>query len=335
MVLQEPKNQLLDIDSIQLDRNNPRIQRALDMYGDAVKYEYIALALQEGSSESEISGTTFGRLKNSIKTNRGIINPIVVNKHDGQYICVEGNTRLLIYRMFQEETGNDHWKKIPCRIYEDARQQEMDAIRLQAHLIGPRQWDPYAKARYVNYLWETEYMTREQIVDYCGGNKRQISRSIAAYKMVEEIYKPALKNPEDFDHTRFSGFVEFQDPRVHKPVYESGYKDLDFSMWLHERKFDRLEHVRRLPDILEHDEAKRTFLSAGSNEAIKILNEPSLEELMRKHDIRHILDAVSQKISRFGYKDIVEYREQTTTLTPVVDEALEVIQDFRNHIKQS
>ena len=342
MVLQEPKNQLLDIDSIQLDRNNPRIQRVLDTYGSFVDDAKIALALSEGSNgdektsvTSKSSDTTFEKLKNSIIINKGIITPIVINRCDDIYICVEGNTRLLIYRMLRDSKGDEHWRSIPCRIYEGAGQQEMDAIRLQAHLIGPRQWDPYSKARYITYLWKEKYMTQEQIIAWCGGNKRQIRDSMDAYWMVENVYKRNLKHPEDFNHKLFSGFVEYQDRRIKEAVNQANYSDKQFSKWLHDGKFNRLEHVRRLPEILQHDEAKTAFVKYGSNEALKILNEPSLEELMRKHDIQHILDAVRQKISRFDYEDMEGYKSQSDSLIPVIDGAMEEITDFRNDITKN
>ena len=306
----------------------------MDTYGGEITAAQMALALREGESESESGGTTFDRLRNSIKTSKRIINPIVINKRDGKYVCVEGNTRVLIYRDFYKEEKAEHWRTIPCLIYTDAGLKEMDSIRLQAHLVGPRQWDPYSKARYLAKLWNKEYLSTAQIIEYCGGNKKQIQDSITAYKMVEDVYKPLLEHPEDFDHTRFSGFIEYQDSKVHRAVLDAGFDDKQFALWLHERKIERLEHVRRLPDILSNNEAKLAFLSNGSNEALKILNQPSLEELMQKHDIREILDAIRQKISRFGYEDIEEYKQQSGVLIPVIDEALESIQSFKSDIAE-
>lgn len=333
-----PNHVSLPIDDIVLDQTNPRIQRALDMYGSKITAEQISLALREGADDdSDASSTTFNRLRNSITKNQGIINPIVVNHVNNQHICIEGNTRLLIYRDLLEKAKKKDrrlWETIPCLVYSNAGDEEVDAIRLQAHLIGPRPWDPYSKARYLNYLWEVEYLSEGQIVDYCGGNKKQIRDSIAAFKMVEEVYKPCLDHPEHFDHTRFSGFVEYQDRKVHRSVMDAGFSDKDFSMWLHDKKtkIQRLEHVRSLPDILKNDEAREAFLASGSIEAIRILNQPSLDELMEKHDIREILEAVRYKISQFSYEEIIEYKEQADELVPVIDDAVEEIVGFRGRI---
>ena len=327
------RHESLPIGQIALDETNPRIQRALSMYGNKITPEQIALALKEGSDE-ESSGTTLSRLRNSIIKNQGIINPIFVNEKDGKFICIEGNTRLLIYQELNEQHPNSIWQNIPCLIYTDASDEAIDAIRLQAHLVGPRQWDPYSKARYLRYLWEVEYLTHEKIIQYCGGNKNTIRDSIAAYKLVEEIYKPLLDHPEDFDHTRFSGFVEFQNPRIYETIYNAGYTEKDFSMWLHKRKIERLEHVRSLPDIMQNKEAKEVFLRRGSNEAIKILSRPSLDGIMSTNSIEDILLALSRRLNRIEYEEMEQCREKADTLTSAINDALNHLEWLKNEIAE-
>ena len=329
----------LSIQEIEMDKTNPRIQRALSMYGDEITAERIALALKEGSSDEDGgSTTTFNRLKNSIKKNKGIINPIVVNKKQNEYICIEGNTRLLIYRDFhegREKADDEQWLYIPCLVHEDADEEEIDAIRLQAHLIGPRQWDPYSKAKYLHYLWNVEYLSADQIIEYCGGNRRQIEDSITAYNMVEEVYKPLLKNKEDFDHTRFSGFVEYQDPKVQEAVLDADFDTKDFSMWLHKRnKIKRLEHVRLLPKIMKNKEAKEAFLREGSDAADRILKQPSLEELIEKLDIKDLLEAVQRKIDTLPYGEIEQYKKDADMLE-ITEDTIRKLGDFKESISNS
>lgn len=323
----------LSIQEIKMDRTNPRIQRALSMYGGEITAERIALALKEGSGDENGGSTaTFSRLRNSIKKNKSIINPIVVNKKQNEYICIEGNTRLLIYRDFYEETNDEQWLYIPCLVHEDADEEEIDAIRLQAHLIGPRQWDPYSKAKYLHYLWNVEYLSADQIIEYCGGNRRQIEDSITAYNMVEEVYKPLLKNEEDFDHTRFSGFVEYQDPKVQEAVLDAGFDTKDFSMWLHKRnKIKRLEHVRLLPKIMKNKEAKETFLREGSDAADRILKQPSLEELIEKLDIKEFLEAVQRKIDTLPYGEIEQHKKDPDMLE-VTEDTIKKLRDFKESV---
>ena len=87
----------LPIDQVGLDLENPRIKQWLEIYGDDITSEGIALALSASSGTSSTS--TYSALKESIKVNKGIINPIIVNRNaDGKLVVIEGNTRLQIYK---------------------------------------------------------------------------------------------------------------------------------------------------------------------------------------------------------------------------------------------
>ena len=79
--------ELLPIDQVELDRTNPRIRRFLEIHQGEPTYEQIALALDVAGSGDDAHGTTTPeKLRNSILTNRGIMQPIIVNKlDDGRY----------------------------------------------------------------------------------------------------------------------------------------------------------------------------------------------------------------------------------------------------------
>lgn len=95
-LVQAGTHQIIAVDEIELDRSNPRIRKFLEMYGDNPSPEAIYLALGPGSEEEpgSSSSTTFEKLKQSILTNGGIIQPVILNRRaDGTLVCVEGNTR--------------------------------------------------------------------------------------------------------------------------------------------------------------------------------------------------------------------------------------------------
>src|ERR1700689_3098685 len=85
---------LLPIDEVQLDRTNPRIRRFLEIHQGEPTYAQIALALDVAGGTDGEGATTPEKLRNSILTNGGIMQPIIVNKQtDGSLVCIEGNTR--------------------------------------------------------------------------------------------------------------------------------------------------------------------------------------------------------------------------------------------------
>lgn len=76
----------------------------------------LALALDVAGVGDDTQGaTTPEKLKNSILTNGGIMQPIIVHKRDdGRLVCVEGNTRFYIYRSFVKEGVEGDWTMIPA-----------------------------------------------------------------------------------------------------------------------------------------------------------------------------------------------------------------------------
>ena len=108
----------LSIDEVELDINNPRIQQYLEMYGDDITSDGIALALNGSSGASSTS--SYQTLKESIRVNDGIINPIIVNKFpDGRLVVIEGNTRLQIYKEFALADPEGPWKEIIAIVNDD------------------------------------------------------------------------------------------------------------------------------------------------------------------------------------------------------------------------
>jgi hypothetical protein len=59
------------------------------------------------------------KLKNSILSSNGIVQPIIVNRVGGRIICIEGNTRVAIYRSFMGDKVAGDWTKIPAMVYTD------------------------------------------------------------------------------------------------------------------------------------------------------------------------------------------------------------------------
>ncbi len=285
--------QMINVEDIEIDTTNPRIQKFLEMHGDNPPPEAIYMALGAGSEDPRES---FEKLRNSILTSGGIIQPIIVNrKDDGTIVCIEGNTRVAIYLDFLGDGREGDWETIPSIVHKNASQIQIDAIRLQAHLVGPRQWDPYSKAKYLHHLRNHERMPFSAIVDYCGGRQREVTESIQAYVDMEKYYKELVPDT-DYETKRFSGFVELQKPGVKEAILEAGFDFGDFADWNHRGKFERQEYVRSLPKILRDPKAKDTFIKHGAREAIKLLDRPDLEKTLGEASLGQLARALRQRI---------------------------------------
>ena len=149
----------------------------------------IANALSEDSDNN--SHTSYHSLLDSIKTSGCIINPIHVN-HDeqGRYVVIEGNTRVQIYKEFLAKNIPGNWEQIPALVYEQLGELEKHEIRLQSHLVGPRDWNPYSKAKYLHKLSHSG-LPMNQIISMCGGRASEINKYIQAYEYMEDYISKA------------------------------------------------------------------------------------------------------------------------------------------------
>ena len=252
---------VLSVNLIDYDTENPRIKKALQKYRDNLNAERIHFALRS-ASDGERGTSSFVGLRDSIRASRGIQSPIVVTPQGDRYLCVDGNTRLAIYKQFFKEQPQDRWKAIKAIILEDVTQLDIEKTRVAAHMVGAREWPAYEKARYLHYLRSQAFMDFSEMVALCGGNKKDIERQIDAYHDMNEYYRDVVDDTA-FHIDRFSGFVELQKPGIKEAIFDAGLDLKDFGEWIRDGTIYRLADVRQLPKVLPDDEAREIFLTGG------------------------------------------------------------------------
>lgn len=321
---------MLDVQQVELDSSNPRIRRYLENYSGEITYEQIALALDvAGGDGSDTNGaTTPEKLRNSILTNGGIMQPIIVNRlSDGRLVCVEGNTRLYIYRAFVAEKVAGSWTTIPALLHDQLAPFDVDAIRLQAHLVGPRPWDAYSKAKYQAELYHKELMPLDRLVDLCGGNRRDVWLAIQAFGDMEKHFRPMFKPGEHYDTQQFSGFVELQNTKVKNAILAAGFDLNDFAGWIKERKIVGLASVRQLPRVLADPKAKGVFLKKNIKAALDVLEKPELTAGLKDASLSQLARALTEKIGLLPYSEIKRLRESADDdAVRYADEAREAVE---------
>lgn len=323
----------LPVSEIKLDKNNPRIANYLAIHNeDDIDSDLMALLLGTGSTSCE-------SLRESIRENGGVIHPVVVNKTtDGEYVVIEGNTRVQIYKDFIKTGIPGNWDKIRAIVYEDLKTEEIHSIRLQAHLVGPREWDSYSKAKYLHHLSNVEAMPMNMLISYCGGSSKasEIKNMIAAYNDMEGYYRPLCADDNDFDPRKFQGFVELQRKNITDSLILHGYTKTDFSRWIIDENISVLADVRRIPDILKSKAATQIFLKENSSEAKKIL---AVEEITsdKLKDVPYEMLAreLSKRMNSFTLKELhhlrddVDYTEKLQSLENVFDDLNFVLDEVR------
>jgi len=288
--------EFVPVADIELDCENPRIRKFLEMYPEKPSAERIFLALSAAGGDENESSTTFEKLRQSILTSGGIIHPVILNRRaDGSLICIEGNTRVALYQNFLEEKVAGNWTRIPSLVHDQMDENQADAIRLQVHLVGTRPWDPYSKAKYLYQLRTQARLPFQQIVDFCGGRQKEVLESINAFSDMERHYKPIV-DEGNYDTTRFSGYVELQKPGVKEAIVTAGFDLTDFAHWIHDRRLYPMHYVRQLHRILTNPKAKEIFLKKNAAEAMKAIDRPDLDKALIDATIDQLSQALRSKI---------------------------------------
>lgn len=310
---------------IELDVENPRIRKWLEMYPDPTP-DQIYLALGSGSDDESESSTTFEKLKQSIITNGGVILPVILNEtSDGRIVCIEGNTRVAIYRDFLAQKRPGNWESIPALVHKSLDRGGIEAVRLQVHLVPPRGWEPYAKAKYLSHLRDHEHLPFSEIMDYAGGRQKEVYEAINAYADMENYYRDVVPDDGSFDTKKFSGFVELQKPGIKEAILSASFTLHDFARWVFEEKIYPLNTVRMLPRILKHEEARKVFLKEGARKAAMVLEKPDLSKTLMDADVTQLARALNIKILKMPFVEMQSLRQD-----PGGDSAQELVQALEN-----
>ena len=306
--------QIVNVEEIDFDSDNPRIKMALEKYGDQLDAERIYFALQT-AIDGEKKTSSFLSLKDSICANKGVTQPITVVLKGDEKICIDGNTRLAIYKNLLKQGIPGDWSRIKALVIEDADRRGIEIIRVSAHLVGPREWPAYEKARYLDYLRNQKFMQYEEIIALCGGDRHNIERQIDAYQDMNDYYRDIVDDTA-FRVDRFSGFVELQKQNVKDAIFHAGFGLTDFGEWIRDGKIHRLADVRHLPKVLHDDEARETFLKGGQRsieDAVKLLdrkNPKFATATLENATIYQIADVLARRINGLPLSEMRALREK-------------------------
>jgi len=309
---------MLDVQKIAFDTENPRIRMALTKYGDRLTSERIHFALKSMGTAAT-GASSYESLRDSIRAMGGISVPITVISRQSGYICIDGNTRLAIYREFIERGADGNWNHIKAVVRDDATQREIEQIRVTAHLVGAREWPPYEKARYLHYLREEKLMDYGDMIQLCGGNRREIERQIDAFHDMNTYYRDVVDDDTAFHIDRYSGFKELQRPAIKDAIFAAGLDLQDFGKWIGDGQIMRLADVRKLPQVLSDPDAKAKFLEGGPRsieDAIRLVEqrrangETETKTTLSKATLYQLAEVLGRRIEDLPYSELRALKDQ-------------------------
>ncbi len=261
----------VSVKDISLDKENPRIQFAVD---SKITRGEIDISKKDIEFFLSVKSKPYvTALKESIESSGGVLDPIWVSKKNNKYIVIEGNTRLLIYRSLAKKyTRDPRWQNIKCRILPaDVPADVINFIRLEFHLGGKQPWEPYERARYLYKLSQSGYsldrLARESRI-----SKNRISEDLKAYGVMNKYFIPEYADKVDNPLDRFSYFVELiGNKKMQKQANMHKFNIEDFTKWVAEDKIPRAIDVRLMPEIISDEQSYNLFKKEGFETAMQLL----------------------------------------------------------------
>ena len=232
-------NRDFEVELVELDQRtlkfypeNPRVYSILNLAGEEPSQDEIEQLM---CSQDHVK-----QLKESIVSNGGLIDPLIVRT--GDYTVLEGNSRLAAYRILNQINAIK-WAKVKCKVLPaDIDEDYIFQLLGQYHIIGRKDWEPFEQA---HYLYRRQQQTRypvEQMAQSLGISAKK------AKKMIQVI-EFMIKN-DDLNKRRWSYYEEYlKNASIKK--YRETIPDIDdtIAKEIKNGQIKEASDIRKLGDI--------------------------------------------------------------------------------------
>lgn len=266
----------LNVSDLKFYTENPRVFSTLN---------YNGIPSQDEIEKYMTEQDHVKQLKVSIETNGGLIDPIVVR--DGDFVVLEGNSRLAAYRILCENNPLK-WGKIKVKLLpgniDDAA---VFALLGQYHIIGRKDWEPYEQA---SYLYRRHKQTKLPI-DYMA---EELGITKGKAKKMIEIIDFMIEN-DDLNKRNWSYYEEYLKNAGLKKYRETN-PDLDTTVvtMIKADEFKQAADIRKMGNIakLSDKQSKKIMQKIASRDV-------DFYDAYEKIKESGKLDDVIKKLSKF------------------------------------
>jgi len=315
----------VDPNDVKLDPTNPRIGFSMRQLEDGERNEGACVLLLTSQEDTEA-------LKRSIIASNGVQEPIYL-RSDRR--VAEGNRRVVALRAAQEEfPGDSRFSTIPAWLIPDEIPEPIIQDLLnEIHLGSVRGWAPYERALQMRALVENG-LIEDEIAERYRMTTREVRQQLAAVDFMDRLFFPITTDPSDPEHrTKFSYFLEF-----HKNGRIQGHCDSipdlpeRFARWVRDGHIDTGARVRRLPKVLDSEEATRLLDVVGFDAADEYLAKQNPEE----QELYALIERTRSRLSTITVSELMELgrsKERQEIVTMLQRELITVL-DAMERVRQ-
>ena len=122
-------------------------------------------------------------LKESIRSNGGLMEPILVR--NGDFVVLEGNSRLAAYRILAQ-SDPIRWGKIHAKLLpEDIPDAVVFSLIGQYHIVGRKDWSPFEQAGYLYRIMENGAKTSKELSEELGISIGNVNKLLRTYSYMQ------------------------------------------------------------------------------------------------------------------------------------------------------
>lgn len=189
----EITEELLDQCQLLFYEENPRVYSILRTNG--------AVPTQKEIEEKLTSMDHVKQLRLSIEQNGGLIDPLMIVKRNGDYVVLEGNSRLAAYRLLAEKNPVK-WQKVRANVLpEEISEKDIFTLLGQYHLVGRKDWSVFEQAAYLYRQKKSSHFENDILAKNVGLPEGKVNTYINVYTFMLEH--------EDLRPDRWSYYEEY------------------------------------------------------------------------------------------------------------------------------
>jgi hypothetical protein len=258
-------------DVVRLDPTNPRVGFSMKQLPENQRNEAACVLLLSSQEETD-------SLRKSIVLSKGVQEPIYVRN---DMTVAEGNRRVVALRQAKEEFPDDpRFATMPAWVIPEGTPEfVVQDLLNEIHVGSVRGWAPYEKALQMRALVHGG-LIEDEVAERYRITAREVRQQLAAVDHMERLYFPITSDRTDPEHrTKFSYFLEYaKNGRIQAHAEVKPDLPERFARWVNLGRIDTGARVRRLPKILDSDEATRLLEVIGFDAADELLAKQHPEE---------------------------------------------------------
>ena len=199
------EEQLLNQCELLFYEENPRVYSILRANG--------VTPSQKEIQDKMVSMDHVKQLRLSIEQNGGLIDPLIVVKRNGDYVVLEGNSRLAAYRLLADKDPVK-WQKVRANILpEEITDNEIFTLLGQYHLVGRKDWSVFEQAAYLYRQKQSSGLENDILAKNVGLTESKVNTYITVYTFMIEH--------DDLRPDRWSYYEEYLKSRGIKKYRET------------------------------------------------------------------------------------------------------------------